>query len=136
MSLEVRSLDIPDVKIISPKKHGDLRGFFSETYNKRDFAGAGIQSRLCSRQSLTVTTGRHSERPSLSGPPVRTRQARSRCEWPYSRRGGRLAARFANIWELGDRGNFSRRMESDFSFQSVLLMRFAHWNRTPSLFTK
>jgi dTDP-4-dehydrorhamnose 3,5-epimerase len=42
MSIEVRSLEIPDVKIISPKKHGDSRGFFSETYSKRDFAGAGI----------------------------------------------------------------------------------------------
>ena len=43
MSLEVRSLEIPDVKIISPKKHGDLRGFFSETYNKKDFEEAGIR---------------------------------------------------------------------------------------------
>jgi len=42
MSLEVRSLDIPDVKIISPIKHGDARGFFSETYSKKDFAEAGI----------------------------------------------------------------------------------------------
>jgi dTDP-4-dehydrorhamnose 3,5-epimerase len=42
MSIEVRSLEIPDVKIISSKKHGDSRGFFSETYSKRDFAEAGI----------------------------------------------------------------------------------------------
>lgn len=42
MSLEVRSLDIPDVKIISPIKHGDSRGFFSETYSKKDLAEAGI----------------------------------------------------------------------------------------------
>jgi len=42
MGLEVRALDIPDIKIISPKKHGDARGFFSETYSKRDFAEAGI----------------------------------------------------------------------------------------------
>ena len=42
MTAEVRSLDIPDVKIISVKKHGDARGFFSETYNKRTFAEAGI----------------------------------------------------------------------------------------------
>jgi len=42
MSIEVRSLEIPDVKIISPKKYGDSRGFFSETYSKRDFAEAGI----------------------------------------------------------------------------------------------
>src|SRR5215510_10502111 len=42
MSLHIRSLEIPDVKIISPKKHGDSRGFFSETYNKKAFAEAGI----------------------------------------------------------------------------------------------
>ena len=42
MKLEVCSLRIPDVKIILPKKHGDSRGFFSETYNKTDFIEAGI----------------------------------------------------------------------------------------------
>lgn len=40
--MEVTSLDIPEVKIIKPKKHGDHRGFFSETYNKRAFLEAGI----------------------------------------------------------------------------------------------
>ncbi|MBN9049904.1 MAG: dTDP-4-dehydrorhamnose 3,5-epimerase [Rhizobiales bacterium] len=42
MSLEVISLKIPDVKLIVPKKHGDARGFFSETYNKTTFAAHGI----------------------------------------------------------------------------------------------
>ena len=42
MGLEIQSLDIPDVKIISPKRHGDSRGFFSETYSKKSFADAGI----------------------------------------------------------------------------------------------
>lgn len=42
MSLEVISLEIPDVKLIIPKKHGDARGFFSETYNKTAFAAHGI----------------------------------------------------------------------------------------------
>ena len=40
--MQVTSLDIPDVKIIRPKKFGDNRGFFSETYNKRDFSNHGI----------------------------------------------------------------------------------------------
>jgi len=40
--MQVTSLDIPDVKIIRPKKFGDHRGFFSETFNKRDFAEHGI----------------------------------------------------------------------------------------------
>lgn len=42
MSLDVISLDIPDVKLITPKKNGDARGFFSETYNKTTFASHGI----------------------------------------------------------------------------------------------
>lgn len=42
MSLIVESLAIPEVKIIRPKKHGDARGFFSETYSKRAFADAGV----------------------------------------------------------------------------------------------
>lgn len=43
VGLEVQSLRIPDVKIIRPRKHGDARGFFSETYNKKTFAEAGIE---------------------------------------------------------------------------------------------
>ena len=42
MSLDVQSLAIADIKIISPKRHGDSRGFFSETYNKKSFSEAGI----------------------------------------------------------------------------------------------
>lgn len=34
--MEIESLSIADVKIIRPKKHGDHRGYFSETYNKKD----------------------------------------------------------------------------------------------------
>ncbi|MBV5334003.1 dTDP-4-dehydrorhamnose 3,5-epimerase family protein, partial [bacterium] len=32
--MEVVSLAIPDVKIVKPKKFGDHRGFFSETYSR------------------------------------------------------------------------------------------------------
>jgi dTDP-4-dehydrorhamnose 3,5-epimerase len=42
MSLSCESLAIPEVKIIRPKKHGDDRGFFSETYTQRAFAEIGI----------------------------------------------------------------------------------------------
>lgn len=33
---------LPDVKIIQPKRFGDHRGFFSETYSRSAFAEAGI----------------------------------------------------------------------------------------------
>ena len=40
--MEVVETAIPEVKIITPKKFGDNRGFFSETYNHRDWIEAGI----------------------------------------------------------------------------------------------
>ncbi len=40
--LEVVALAIPDVKIIKPRRHGDARGFFSETYKASAFAAAGL----------------------------------------------------------------------------------------------
>ncbi|TPK75210.1 dTDP-4-dehydrorhamnose 3,5-epimerase [Mesorhizobium sp. B2-4-18] len=40
--LEVRSLGIDGVLEIVPKRHGDARGFFMETYNAERFSQAGI----------------------------------------------------------------------------------------------
>lgn len=33
---------IPDVKIVTPKRHGDARGFFSEVYKKSDWEKVGV----------------------------------------------------------------------------------------------
>ena len=40
--MEVVSLPIPDVKLITPRRIGDARGFFSETFSRRHFAEAGL----------------------------------------------------------------------------------------------
>lgn len=40
--LEVIDLDVAGAKLVTPKKHQDDRGFFSEVYNKRELAQAGI----------------------------------------------------------------------------------------------
>src|SRR5258705_75276 len=40
--MEVTPTAIADVKRLKPKKFGDHRGFFSETYNKQTLAKAGI----------------------------------------------------------------------------------------------
>ncbi|MER9327578.1 dTDP-4-dehydrorhamnose 3,5-epimerase [Mesorhizobium sp. M0488] len=40
--LEVRSLGLEGVLEIVPKRHGDARGFFMETYNAECFSQAGI----------------------------------------------------------------------------------------------
>jgi dTDP-4-dehydrorhamnose 3,5-epimerase len=44
MTLDVKALEIPDVKVVTPARFGDARGFFSETYNAQRFAEAGITS--------------------------------------------------------------------------------------------
>src|SRR5947209_9217761 len=41
-SMHVEDTGIPAVKIVTPKKHGDARGFFSEVYNKASWQGAGL----------------------------------------------------------------------------------------------
>lgn len=35
--LEIEDLAIPEVKVLTPKRFGDDRGYFSETYNQRRF---------------------------------------------------------------------------------------------------
>jgi len=40
--MDIEALEIPDVKILKPRKFGDHRGFFSETYNRKALAEAGI----------------------------------------------------------------------------------------------
>ncbi|MEQ8817346.1 MAG: dTDP-4-dehydrorhamnose 3,5-epimerase [Thalassobaculum sp.] len=56
--MQVESLAIPDVKIITPKKFGDHRGFFSETYSKPAFEAAGLHLDFVQdNQSLSAATG-------------------------------------------------------------------------------
>lgn len=40
--LDVAPTAIPDVLVLTPRRHGDDRGFFSEVYNQRTFQEAGI----------------------------------------------------------------------------------------------
>ena len=44
MSLKVEALEIPDVKLVTPSRFGDQRGYFSETYNAQRFVAAGIDA--------------------------------------------------------------------------------------------
>ena len=41
--MQVELTEIPDVKILTPRKFGDHRGYFSETYNKASFEAAGLE---------------------------------------------------------------------------------------------
>ena len=40
--MQIKELSIPAVKVLAPKRYGDHRGFFSEVYNRRALAEAGI----------------------------------------------------------------------------------------------
>ena len=42
--MQVIPTEIPDVRILVPKKHGDHRGFFSEVYSDKALADAGISA--------------------------------------------------------------------------------------------
>lgn len=58
MSLKVESLEIEDVKLITPARFGDDRGYFSETFKKQAFLDAGIDADFMQdNQSLSVETG-------------------------------------------------------------------------------
>ena len=58
MSVEFRSLAIADVLEIIPQKHGDDRGFFSETFNASTFAAGGVDLTFVQdNHSLSVAKG-------------------------------------------------------------------------------
>ncbi len=56
--MEIQRLDIPDVLIIKPKKFGDHRGFFSETYKKKVLVDAGVDVEFVQdNHSFSATKG-------------------------------------------------------------------------------
>jgi len=58
MALDITSLDIPEVRLIRPKRFVDDRGYFSEIYNRASYSNAGIDSEFVQdNQSLSVATG-------------------------------------------------------------------------------
>jgi dTDP-4-dehydrorhamnose 3,5-epimerase len=61
--MEIQPTSIPDLVIIDPLVHGDVRGFFLETYHRRKFADAGITSEFVqdnlSRSRRGILRGLH-----------------------------------------------------------------------------
>jgi dTDP-4-dehydrorhamnose 3,5-epimerase len=56
--MDIRSLDIPDVKLIRPRRFGDARGWFSETYRHDRLKDAGIDIDFVQdNQSFSAATG-------------------------------------------------------------------------------
>jgi dTDP-4-dehydrorhamnose 3,5-epimerase len=44
--MQFQETEIPAVKIVTPRKHGDARGFFSEVYKQSDWVAAGLDCRF------------------------------------------------------------------------------------------
>lgn len=66
--MQVEALEILDVKILTPKRFGDARGFFSETYNKAALAEHGldldfVQDNHSMSQAIGVLRGLHFQTP-------------------------------------------------------------------------
>lgn len=66
--MQVEALEISDVKILTPKRFGDARGFFSETYNKAALAEHGldldfVQDNHSMSQAIGVLRGLHFQTP-------------------------------------------------------------------------
>jgi len=56
--MQVVETAIPAVKVIVPKKFGDHRGFFSETYSRKAFEGMGIPAEFVQdNHSLSAEAG-------------------------------------------------------------------------------
>mgnify|MGYP005627918935 CR=1 FL=1 len=64
--MEVRSLAIPDVKLITPRRFGDDRGYFEQTYHQDDYKAAGIDAEFVqdnhSKSVAGVLRGLHYQR--------------------------------------------------------------------------
>lgn len=59
--MQVFPTDISDVVEVIPVRHGDARGFFSETWSRRDLAAAGIDVDFC-QDNHSLSAERHTLR--------------------------------------------------------------------------
>ncbi len=66
--MDVQRLEIPDVVLLRPKRHGDARGFFTEAWRRDALAAAGIvcdfvQDNLSYSAKAGTLRGLHYQRP-------------------------------------------------------------------------
>ena len=60
--MQVTPTELPDVKLIVPKKFADDRGFFVETFNQANLAAHGLVEKM-----LALPTGPGSQIPDRTG---------------------------------------------------------------------
>jgi dTDP-4-dehydrorhamnose 3,5-epimerase len=56
MNLDPILLSLPDVLLIGTKRYTDSRGYFAETYVRRDFADAGIGQEFVSEADAVLSS--------------------------------------------------------------------------------
>lgn len=58
MAVTIEPLELPDCLVVTSKRFGDERGYFTETYNQADFKRAGIDAEFVQdNQSLSAVRG-------------------------------------------------------------------------------
>ena len=90
-------LEIEGLKLVTPRKFGDQRGFFSETLQRRDLGEGRASLPVRAGQSLAVARGRHGPRPAFPDRAFRPGQARARDPGPHPRRRRRSAPLLADL---------------------------------------
>ena len=85
--MQVEETAIPAVKIITPKKHGDARGFFSEVYNRADWDKAGLHFTFVQDNHSFSAAGRHLTGATLSDAAICSGQTGALRARPDPRRG-------------------------------------------------
>jgi dTDP-4-dehydrorhamnose 3,5-epimerase len=56
MTLDVRPLAIPDVKRVTPRRFADARGHFTETWNRKAWAAAGLPDVAFAQDNQSLST--------------------------------------------------------------------------------
>ena len=65
--MEIETTDIPGVVVARLRRIEDHRGFFSETFSRRDFAGAGIATAAIRNLLGGEAAIRHCRKPEIMG---------------------------------------------------------------------
>ncbi len=105
--MRVEATSLPDVQLITPVRHGDERGFFSETYVEGRYVAAGITDRFVQGQPRNVSGARHRPRPALADRRQRAGKACPRDARRDLRRRGRYPSLLADLRQMGSGSELS-----------------------------
>ncbi|WAJ28711.1 dTDP-4-dehydrorhamnose 3,5-epimerase [Antarcticirhabdus aurantiaca] len=109
--LDVKRLEIPEVLELTPRRFGDDRGFFAETFNRERMAKAGIaidwvqDNQSFSAEAFTLRGLHYQEPPFAQAKLVRVLSGRILDVAVDMRRGSPTFGRFASLELSADRFN-------------------------------